>query len=73
MVESTSFTLPKTMPVNKRISRVSKQISKWIESLDKPFNAEADALHLTEYEKNGEKYIYHYTIARNAKSPKKMW
>jgi hypothetical protein len=71
MPESTTIILPKAMPVAQRIPGVSKQISEWLESLEKPFNLEKDALHLAKYEKNAKSYSYHYVLDRNIKSLRK--
>ena len=71
MPESTTIILPKAMPVAQRIPGVSKQISEWLESLEKPFNLDKDALHLARYEKNAKNYSYHYVLDRNIKSLRK--
>ena len=66
MLEFTTITLPKTMPLTERISEVSRQISEWLESLEIPFNDEKDVLRLTRYERNDEKHSYHYSVDRGA-------
>ena len=71
MPESTTIILPKTMPIAERIPGVIEQISEWLESLEKPFNLDKDALHLAKYEKNIENYSYHYVLDRNIKSSRK--
>jgi hypothetical protein len=70
MPEYKKITLPKTMPLFERITGVSKEISKWLESLDEPFNVSTDVLQLARYERN-DKYIYHYVIDRAVKGPEK--
>jgi hypothetical protein len=67
MPESTTITLPKTMPVTERIPGVSRQISKWLKSLEKPFNIERDALHLAKYELNVKDFKYYYVLDRDIK------
>ncbi len=66
MTEHTTITLPKTMPLVDRISVVSREISEWLDSLDSPFNAGRDVMHLMKYTSNG-KYVYHYVIDRSAR------
>ena len=58
------------MPLIERISGVSKEITKWLESLDEPFNAKTDMMQLAKYERN-DKYIYHYILDRAVKDPDK--
>lgn len=64
MFVSKTITIQRTMPLIERISEVSKQISEWLETLEKPFNLEKDMLRLTKYERKGGKYLYHYTVRR---------
>jgi hypothetical protein len=61
MPESTMITLPKTMPLVERISEVNRQLSDWLKSLE-GFVCGRDALRLTKYEREAEKYSYHYII-----------
>ena len=70
MPESIMITLPRAMPMVERILGVSKRISEWLESLEKPFKVEKDELLLTRYEQNDKDYSYHYIINRSMKSPK---
>lgn len=70
MSEHRTISLPKTMPLIERISGVSKEISKWLESLDEPFNISRDTIQLVKYERN-DKYCYHYIIDRAVKDPEK--
>ena len=71
MNESTTITLPRTMPVTERIPGVSKQILEWLESLDRPFNIEKDALHLAKYERNVKNFKYCYVLDRDIKNARK--
>jgi hypothetical protein len=71
MPESTTITIPKTMPVTERIPGVSKQILEWLESLDRPFNIEKDALHLAKYERNVRNFKYYYVLDRDIKISRK--
>ena len=66
MAEYTTIRLPKTMPLVERISVVSREISDWLESLEEPFNAGKDVMHLVKYTQNG-RYTYQYVIHRAAK------
>ena len=70
MSETRTIRLPKTMPLVDRIAMVSRQISEWLDSLEEPFNIDADTMHLAKMEGNG-KYVYHYIIERSAKGPEK--
>jgi len=60
--ESLTISLLRTMPLAKKISEVSKQISKWLHSLEKPLNHKT--LRLRRIEKTDKEYIYHYEIHR---------
>ena len=62
MIETRTITAPRTMPLTDRISHVSKQILRWLRSLDEPFNFEKDQLKLTKFEHNTRGYAYHYVI-----------
>ena len=53
------------MPLTERISVVSKEISEWLEALEKPLNIRTDILCLAEYKANG-RFSYHYVIERGA-------
>jgi len=70
MSENTTITLPKAMPLDERISEVSRQILEWIQSLENPFNTETDLVQLTKHENKDDKYSYHYIINRDVKSRK---
>lgn len=65
MAESTNINLPKTMPLGERISEAEKLISKWITSLEIPFDGEKDDIRLIKCERDNEEYIYNYIIARD--------
>ena len=64
MIEQTIITLPKSMPLSKRISAVSREISEWLRSLEEPFNVEKDVVYLARYKRNG-RFTYHYVIERD--------
>lgn len=64
VIESVTITIPKKMPRTKRLSEVSKQISEWLESLEKPYNYKTDALRLKKFEKSDREYIFQYEIHR---------
>lgn len=70
MSEKKTITLPKTMSLMDRIEGVSKEISRWLESLDEPFNAERDVLHLARCDRNGQ-YRYVYVLERSVREPRK--
>lgn len=58
--ESFTITLPKSMPLGKRLAEVNKQISEWLESLGKAFNHKT--LRLRKIEETDKDYIHHYEI-----------
>ena len=64
VIESVTITIPKKMRPTKRISEVSKQISEWLLSLEKPFNYNTNMLRLKKFEQTHKEYIYHYEIHR---------
>lgn len=67
MSESTTITLPTTMPLRERLSEVNKRLSEWITSLENPFNVERDTFELNKYDRTKEGYCYQYIIQRDAK------
>jgi hypothetical protein len=71
MQESTVIKLNKDMPITERIEEVNRQISEWIDTLDKPFNHETDEFQLVNFDKESRQYRYKYMIARGVKSLKK--
>ena len=64
MSESIIVTLPEKMPLVKRISEASRQITEWLESFDMPFNCEKDRLHLTKCEHTDGGYSYRYSVVK---------
>jgi hypothetical protein len=48
------------MPLGNKIAEVSRQISEWLETLEKPFNHKT--LRLRKIEENDKDYIYQYEI-----------
>jgi len=62
ILESKTITIPKSVPLTKRISEVNKQISEWLRSLDRHPYIETDDLRLSRCEQNHNRYIYHYEI-----------
>ena len=71
MPEQTTIQVPKNMPLIERISGVSKEISRWLDSLEEPFNVDTDVIQLKKYERN-DKYTYHYMIDREARGISKQ-
>ncbi len=65
MPETKTIVLPKRMPVAERIAEANRQISEWIDSLEKPYNEKNDALHMKDCKSNDTEYEYRYTIERN--------
>ena len=64
MSESIIVTLPKKMPLERRISEASKQITEWLQSFDTPFNCEKERLHLTGCEHTDRGYSYRYSLVK---------
>ena len=58
--ESLTINLPKSMPLGNKLAEVSRQISEWLESLEKTFNHKT--LRLKKIEESDKDYIYHYEI-----------
>ena len=71
MPESTNITLSRAMPLDERILKVNKQLSEWLQSLDKPFNDERDVLQLKKHVQSDKNFTYHYIIERDAISLKR--
>lgn len=67
MAESITITLPKTMPLTKRVTEVNLQLSEWIESLETPFNVEKDTFQLRKCDRNENEYSYQYIINRDTR------
>jgi effector-binding domain-containing protein len=62
VLEHTIISLPKTMPLDQRITEVTKQLSEWLKSLDKLPKDSASKVFLTKFENGEEDYRYHYSI-----------
>lgn len=67
--EQITITLPKTMPLNKRILETAKQLSRWLNLLGRPLDYETERLFLSGMEKNDKDYSYHYTILNRSQLP----
>ncbi|MBW1702289.1 MAG: hypothetical protein JRJ11_04435 [Deltaproteobacteria bacterium] len=73
MSESTIISIPKKLPLAEQISNVKKKISRWTDSLDKPFDDKTDAVQLTKFDKNKKEFLYQYIIIRDRKISRKRW
>ena len=73
MYESTIISIPKKLPLAEQISNVKKKISRWTDSLDKPFDDKTDAVQLTKFDKNKKEFLYQYIIIRDRKISRKRW
>jgi len=62
MNESLTITLPKNMPLIRRISEISRRINEWLNSFDVAFNNEKDKLHLKKIQIKSKEYLYIYSI-----------
>ena len=63
MPELKTIKLPKDMPITERITAVSKELSEWLQTLDKPVKMGKDVIYLSHYHVNGG-YSYRYSIER---------
>jgi hypothetical protein len=64
-IEHKTISLPLDMPLDKRISEVGREISKWIKKLDqlpKSSKDEMGKVFLTRCEKTKKEYSYQYSI-----------
>jgi len=62
MNQSLTVTLPKKMPLVRRISETSRQINEWLNSFEVQFNDEKEKLHLKTMEIKNQEYHYSYSI-----------
>jgi len=69
--ESIIISIPKKLPLAERISNAKKKISRWTDSLDKPFDDKTDAVQLKKFEKNEKEFVYQYIIVREVKISRK--
>jgi hypothetical protein len=60
ILEKTTITLPRSMPLKDRISEVGSQIAELLKTADKVF--------LTKCESNDSQYIYHYSIINHGEN-----
>jgi hypothetical protein len=65
---SITVTLPKKMPLSKRILEASKQISDWLDSLGAQLNDKKERLQLTKCEIKDDEFCYHYSIVTRLES-----
>jgi hypothetical protein len=70
MSESKKITFPRNMSLIDRITGVSEEIGKWLDSLEEPFDVDRDTMHLVKCERN-DHYSYHYILDRAVKEPTK--
>ena len=67
-MKSLTITLPKKMPLTKRISETSARLVGWLQTLGVELNDEKSKLQLEKWElKNGE-YSHHYSFSKNKPS-----
>ena len=64
VIESITITIPRKMPRTNRVSEVGKQLSEWLQSLEKPYNFRNNMLRLKKIEQTEKEYIYYYEIQR---------
>jgi hypothetical protein len=62
--EYTTITLPKSMPLDERISEVSRKIGEWLSTLDNHTKEEFDGLRLAKYERTKKEHTYRYSVIR---------
>lgn len=68
MSESKVITISASMPLKDQIAEVNRQITKWLESLNEPFESGADLLRLKKCERKDGKYNFHYEIIERKKA-----
>jgi len=64
MAEQRTIILPRDMPIDKRISAAKAEVTKWLDSLDKPLKVGKDVVYLLEHHVNGY-HKYRYAIHRD--------
>jgi hypothetical protein len=64
MNKSITIVLPRKMSLCGRISEVTRQLKKWLQSPDMVFNNEREELIMTNCELDDRKYRYHYLIIK---------
>ncbi|MBW1999252.1 MAG: hypothetical protein JRJ29_14995 [Deltaproteobacteria bacterium] len=68
MSESKVITVPASMSLKEQIAEVNRQITKWLESLNEPFESGADLLRLKKCERKDGTYTFHYEIIERKKA-----
>jgi hypothetical protein len=63
MVENITIRLPRKMSVSDQLSEVKKQLSAWLQTLERPYDVEKHCLKLSQFQKNATEYRYSYSMA----------
>ena len=63
-MENITITLPKKMPIARRISETGTRLRDWVQCLPGRFNDERDKLQFAKWEFKNAEYHYHYFIVR---------
>jgi hypothetical protein len=71
--ESKTIYVPNNIPVGARIQEVQRQISEWMQSLDKPFRPAKDTLSLTKCRQLDQAYSLYYKIQRDTGPSRRPW
>jgi len=62
-VETITIRLSREMPLAHQLSEVKRQLSVWLESLERPFDVEKHRLKLAQIQMNTEEYHYSYSMS----------
>jgi hypothetical protein len=63
MREEKTINIAKKIPLVERIALVSREVSRWVDGLDRPLVVGKDVVCLAQYKGNG-KHVYRYIIER---------
>lgn len=66
MFETKTIAVSKGIPLQERISEVSKQVSEWLDSFEKLSDAERNSLRLKKADQTSKEFRYHYSISTGA-------
>ncbi len=64
MMETITITLPKKMPIARRITETGNRLRDWIRGPDVLFNDERDKLQFAKWELKNAQYHYQYSVVR---------
>lgn len=62
LFETKAITLSRTMPIFKKISEASRQVSEWLQSPEEPFKRKDSRLRLKRVVEKDMEHVLHYEI-----------